>query len=73
MIHDASLALDNCKRMIGDREIKAIDGTILKITAHSICVHGDEPSAIAMAKTIKNGLDDAGFTSTILPKMFGPK
>ena len=71
MIHDANIALENCKRMIGDQEIKALDGTILKSTAHSICVHGDEPSAIAMAKTIKQGLDDAGFTSTSLPEMMG--
>ena len=69
MIHDAETALENCKRMIGDQEIKALDGTILKITAQSICVHGDEPSAIAMAQTIKNGLDDAGFTSMTLPQM----
>ena len=70
MIHDADLALENCKRMIAEQKIIALDGTILDITAHSICVHGDEPSALAMAKTIKQGLDQAGFTSATLPEMF---
>lgn len=69
MIHDAQVALENCKRMIGDQQIIAVDGTKLAITAHSICVHGDEPSALAMVKTIKTGLEDAGFTGATLPQI----
>ena len=69
MIHDGQIALENCKRMMAEQQIIALDGTVLDITAHSICVHGDEPSAIAMAKTIKQGLDDAGYTSATLPEM----
>ncbi len=69
MIHDPEIALKNCLRMMGDGEIIALDGSRLKITADSICVHGDEPSAIAMARHICAGLMAAGFEPASLPDM----
>ncbi len=69
MIHDPQEALTNCLRMMGDGTIIALDGSKLAIEAHSICVHGDEPSAIAMAKHVCDGLKDAGFEPVSLPVM----
>lgn len=69
MIHDGQVALDNCIRMIGDGEILTIDGTRLKTPAQSICVHGDEPSALAMVKALKTGLETAGFSGKTLPEL----
>ena len=69
MIHDPEEALTNCKRMIGDGEILALDGSTLKVSAHSICVHGDEPTALAMARHVKDGLVAAGFTTATLPQL----
>jgi UPF0271 protein len=71
MVHDAAAALEQSKRMIGDGEILTIDGSTLKVSAQSICVHGDEPSALAMAKALKSGLDAAGFIGKTLPELFG--
>jgi len=73
MIHDRDEALKNCIRMINEGKIIAIDGTSLDITADSICVHGDEPSALLMVKTLKEGLENAGFTGTTLPEMMAQK
>jgi UPF0271 protein len=70
MVHDTLAAIEQCKRIIGDGEILAIDGTKLKTPAHSICVHGDEPSALAMAEAVKSGLDKAGFIGKTLPALF---
>ena len=69
MIHGPEEALTNCKRMIGDGEILALDGSTLKVSAHSICVHGDEPTALAMARHVKDGLVAAGFTTATLPQL----
>jgi len=73
MIHDSDQALTNCIRMIGDGQIIAIDGTVLDVTADSICVHGDDPSALAMVKTLKDGLEKAGFKGCTLPEMMAQK
>ena len=69
MIHDADLALQNCLNMLEDGVITTVDGTTLKVAPHSICVHGDEPTAVAMAKHIKQGLESAGFKPVTLPEM----
>ncbi|GAA1350162.1 5-oxoprolinase subunit PxpA [Falsarthrobacter nasiphocae] len=47
---------------IANGEIKAIDGTIIPVTAHSICVHGDSPGAVAMAADVKRTLEAEGIT-----------
>ena len=36
--------------------VRTIDGSILKIRAESICVHGDSPGAVAMATAVKAAL-----------------
>jgi len=69
MIHDAETALANCLRMIGDGVIRAVDGSELRINGHSICVHGDEPSALAMVRHLKAGIESEGFTPATLPQM----
>lgn len=40
--------------------VKAIDGTRLGLLAASICVHGDTPGAVAIARTVRRRLEDAG-------------
>jgi len=69
MIHDGKTALENCLRMIGDGIIRAVDGTELRISGQSICVHGDEPSALVMVKSLKDGLEQAGFIPATLPEI----
>ena len=69
MIHDADTALNNCLQMIDNGEIQAVNGSILKIEAHSICVHGDEPTALAMAQYVFDGMVKAGFNAATLPQM----
>ncbi|WP_426989157.1 LamB/YcsF family protein [Pseudarthrobacter sp. Y6] len=47
-------------RMATESAVRAIDGSILKIRAESICVHGDSLGAVAMATAVKSALGDAG-------------
>ncbi|MEC8728698.1 MAG: 5-oxoprolinase subunit PxpA [Pseudomonadota bacterium] len=69
MIHDPDIALAQSLSMLTEHHITAIDGTKLAITPHSLCVHGDGPSAVAMAKHLQNGLIKAGLTAKTLPDM----
>lgn len=71
MIHDPDTALANCIKMLGDGRITAVDGTEITLQGKSICVHGDEPSALAMAGYIRDGLIRAGFTPATLPQLVG--
>jgi UPF0271 protein len=46
--------------MATESAVRAMDGSILKIRAESICVHGDSPGAVAMAAAVKSALSGAG-------------
>jgi UPF0271 protein len=46
--------------MATESAVRTIDGSVLKIRAESICVHGDSPGAVAMATAVKSALGDAG-------------
>jgi UPF0271 protein len=49
-------------RMATEESVRAVDGSLLKIRAESICVHGDSPGAVAMATAVKAALAEAGVT-----------
>ena len=69
MIHDPALAVENCIRMLVEGTIIALDGSKISVSGRSICVHGDEPSALAMAKSVREGLEGAGFSPVTLPEL----
>ena len=37
----------------------AIDGSIVTIHARSICIHGDTPGSVALARAVRAGLEMA--------------
>jgi UPF0271 protein len=62
VLHDPAEVTEHVLRMATDSAIRAVDGSILKINADSICVHGDSPGAVAMAVAVKAALSGAGIT-----------
>ena len=62
VLHDPAEVAEHVLRMATDSAIRATDGSILKIDADSICVHGDSPGAVAMAGAVKAALTGAGIS-----------
>ena len=60
VLEDPELVAEHVLRMATESVVRTIDGSILKIRAESICVHGDSPGAVAMATAVKSALGDAG-------------
>ena len=60
VLHDPSLIAERCLRLATQGEIVAIDGTVLKVGARSICIHGDNPEAVAIARQVRRALESAG-------------
>jgi UPF0271 protein len=46
--------------MAKERRIVTTDGSIIEIDVESLCVHGDNPSAIDLVKGIKESLEKEG-------------
>lgn len=42
-----------------DHRVMAIDGTEVEVRARSICIHGDTPGAVEMARAVRAGLEVA--------------
>ena len=53
-------AVKQCLRLAQKGEIVSIDGTVIKSGARSICVHGDSPDAVEMARQISGAMKNAG-------------
>lgn len=47
-------------RMVTAGQVVAVDGSVLAITADTVCVHGDSPNSVQMARATRSALEDAG-------------
>ncbi len=56
VIHDKDEAIARTVRMVTEGKVTAITGEEVEIAAHSICVHGDNPSAVEFVKNIRTQL-----------------
>lgn len=62
VLHDPDLIAARMVRMVKEGVVEAIDGTLTKVEAQSICVHGDSPGAVAMAKRLREVFEQSGLT-----------
>lgn len=60
VLEDIDTVTERVLRLAETGEIIAIDGTVLSTDAKSICVHGDTPGAISLARAIRKTLDKVG-------------
>ncbi|MCF5223048.1 LamB/YcsF family protein, partial [Pseudomonas syringae] len=59
VLHDPELVAQRMLRLVQSGSIEAIDGSLVRIEADSICVHGDSPAAVEMARELRRVLEQA--------------
>jgi UPF0271 protein len=60
VLHDAAFASERMLRWIQEKAIETVKGKRIPVEIDTICVHGDEPTAVAMARTVRAKLEGAG-------------
>ncbi|WP_410665708.1 LamB/YcsF family protein [Amycolatopsis sp. lyj-84] len=60
VLHDADEVADRAVAMAITGKVVAADGTELTLQPHSLCVHGDTPGAVELARRIRAGLSASG-------------
>jgi 5-oxoprolinase (ATP-hydrolysing) subunit A len=60
VLDDSGAIARRVLHMATDSTVVAIDGTVIPISAESICVHGDTPGAAAIAVSVRDTLVSAG-------------
>jgi UPF0271 protein len=62
VLHDTDLIALRMLQLAREGTLEAIDGSTIKIDAQSICVHGDSPGAVAIAREIRRAFEADGIT-----------
>jgi UPF0271 protein len=62
VLDDPAEVAEHVLQMATDSAVRTVDGSVLKIRAESICVHGDSPGAVAIAAAVRSALIAAGVT-----------
>ncbi|MDD6728939.1 MAG: LamB/YcsF family protein, partial [Eubacteriales bacterium] len=64
MITDEDEAVSRVLGMILKGEVTAIDGSVIKIKADSVCVHGDGEKALAFVQKLRTAFTENNITIT---------
>lgn len=62
VIHDPDAATAHVMRMIEERAVTSVTGRKLVVEIDSVCLHGDNPHAVALARSLRASLEAAGVT-----------
>ncbi|MBA3338424.1 MAG: LamB/YcsF family protein [Geodermatophilaceae bacterium] len=60
VISDPKSVVARCLRLVTEGRVTAIDGTQVLVTAQSLCLHGDTPGALRLARRVRDALAEAG-------------
>ena len=60
IIHDVDAVIERSVRMAKDGTVVAIDGSIIRLSPDTICVHGDTPGADELAAKLRMAFQAAG-------------
>ncbi|MDZ8274992.1 5-oxoprolinase subunit PxpA [Microbacterium aquimaris] len=60
LLDDPDRVARRAVRLATDGRVETVEGTVIVADAASLCVHGDSPAAVAMARAVRAALDAAG-------------
>ncbi|MFI6181128.1 LamB/YcsF family protein [Nonomuraea sp. NPDC051191] len=60
VVHDAAEVTARARQMALEGSVTAVDGSTVSVDARSLCVHGDTPDAVGLARAVRNDLLAAG-------------
>jgi len=69
VIRDPKVARDHVVKMVTQQAVTARSGKLLPCRIDTICVHGDEPTAVDVARAVREGLVAAGVEVVPLTEM----
>jgi len=69
VLKDPAAALKQVIEMVVNNTIISRNGKKIPCKVHSLCVHGDEPTGVAVARAVREGLEKAGVKLVPLTEM----
>jgi UPF0271 protein len=59
VLHDPDLVAARVQKMVADQAITCVSGKVRKVAIDTVCIHGDTPAAVSLAKAVRQRLDKA--------------
>jgi 5-oxoprolinase (ATP-hydrolysing) subunit A len=56
VLHNPDVIAARCVEMARTGKVRAIDGSLVEVRARSLCIHGDTPGAVAIARRVRAAL-----------------
>lgn len=56
-VHDPVAAADRVIRILAEGKVRAVDGSDVSVLATTVCVHGDNPQAVAFVRKLRERLE----------------
>ena len=60
VLHDPDVVVARAVRLAQTGEVVAVDGSVLRLAPQSLCVHGDTPGAVGLARQVRTALAGVG-------------
>jgi 5-oxoprolinase (ATP-hydrolysing) subunit A len=60
VLHDAKAIAQRVVRMVQDGAVISASGKVIKMRTDTVCIHGDTPGAVDIARGVRQALKDAG-------------
>ena len=60
VITAADAVAERVVRLVRDAVVRAVDGSDVQVRAESVCLHGDTPGAVGLARAVRTALAQAG-------------
>jgi UPF0271 protein len=62
VLRDVDVVAARVVRLVRDRVVTSVDGRDVAVEAESVCIHGDTPGAVRMARAVRSALEAEGVT-----------
>ena len=60
LLHGASEIAQRVVRMVEDGAVVSVTGKVMKMRTDTVCIHGDTPGAVDIARGVRQALKDQG-------------
>src|SRR5882724_1625329 len=60
VLHDADQIAKRVVRMVQDGAVVSVTGKVIKMRTDTVCIHGDTPGAVDIARGVRKALKDGG-------------
>jgi UPF0271 protein len=60
VLHDTAQIAERVVRMVQDRAVVSVSGKSIKVQIDTVCIHGDTPGAVDIARAVRRALSDNG-------------